>query len=89
MSITLQDSDLKALLIEAATLGAQQAIEAARLATQTTPAKTTVRERVTFKQVEQIIGLKQTPPRLPTRYKSRGRRAHDRRGKLYRCTSFY
>lgn len=76
MSITLQDNDLKAMLIEAAAMGAKQAIEAARLATQTTPAKPQARERVTFKQLEQIIGLKQTAIRK--RYiKKEGKHLYD------------
>nr|BDD47744.1 hypothetical protein 7 [Piscirickettsiaceae bacterium] len=54
-SITLQQPELKAMLIEAAAIGAQQAIEEALKKTQTTAPK--ARKRLNFKEVMALTKL--------------------------------
>lgn len=52
-NITIEKSEFKELLIQAANLGAQQAIEAARLSTQTKPFK----KRIKLKEAAERLGV--------------------------------
>lgn len=60
-TVTLQQSDLQAMLVEAAKLGAIQGIELALQNTQTTPVKAmNIRKKIRRNQVQEITGLSQS-----------------------------
>ncbi|WEJ62185.1 helix-turn-helix transcriptional regulator [Thiomicrorhabdus lithotrophica] len=60
-SVTMLQSDLQTLLIQAANIGAQQGIEAALKNTQTQPVvPLNVRKKIRLKQVQEITGLSES-----------------------------